>query len=172
MVDMQNANNHPATSNEMLRNGLKSRRPKKTPLLLKQHRDVKLKFVRQHEEKEISFWERVSWIDETQIELFGHNHRSHVERKDGEAYSQKNMVPTVKFGGGSLMIWGCFSAKGGSKISAIDGIKNAQKYKQILQENLMSSVESLKLPSDYNFLEVTIPSIQLNLRRSSGCWRP
>ena len=28
---------------------------------------------------------------------------------------------------------------------------NAQKYKQNLQENLMSSVESLELPSDYIF---------------------
>ena len=29
-------------------------------------------------------------------------------RKDGEAYSTKNTVPTVKFGGGSIMIWGMF----------------------------------------------------------------
>ena len=34
------------------------------------------------------------------------------------------------------------------KISVIDGKMNAQKYKQILQENLMSSVESLELSSD------------------------
>ena len=44
-------------SNEMLRNALKSRRPKKTPPLLKQQRNAKLKFIRQ--EKENSFWERV-----------------------------------------------------------------------------------------------------------------
>ena len=49
------------------------------------------------------------------------------------------------------MIWGCFSAKEVGKISVIDGKMNAQKYKQILQENLMSSVESLELPSDYIF---------------------
>ena len=46
-------------SNEMLGNGLKSQRPKKIPLLLKQHRDARLKFVRQHKEKGNSFWERV-----------------------------------------------------------------------------------------------------------------
>ena len=38
--------------NEMLRNGLKSLRPKKTPFLLKWHRDARLKFIRQHKEKE------------------------------------------------------------------------------------------------------------------------
>ena len=81
--------------------------------------------------------------------MFGHNYRNHVWRKDGESYSPRNTVSTVKFGGGSIMIWGCFSAKGVGKISVIDGKINAQKYKQILQENLMSSVESLKLPYDY-----------------------
>ena len=84
-------------------------RPKKSPLRLKRHRDAKLKLVRQHNEKENSFWERVLWTDETKIELFGHNYRNHERRrKDGKAYSLKNMVPTVKFGGGSIKIWGMF----------------------------------------------------------------
>ena len=44
--------------NEMLRNGLKSRIPKKTPLQLKRHVDARLNFARQHKEKENLFWER------------------------------------------------------------------------------------------------------------------
>ena len=147
----------PTISNEMLRNGLKSRRSSKTPLLLKRHRDARLKFVRQHKEKENSFWESVLWIDETKILLFGHNYRNHVWRKDGEAYSPKNTVQTVKFGGGSIMISGCFSSKSVGKISVIDGKMNAQKYEQILQENVMSSVESLELPSDYIFQQDNDP---------------
>ena len=72
-------------------------------------------------------------------------------RKDGEAYSPKNTVSTIKFGGGSIMIWSCISAKGVGKISVIDGKMNVQKNKQILQGNLMSSVQSLELPSDNIF---------------------
>ena len=128
------------TNNEMLRNSLKSGSPKKIPLLLKRYRDARLKFVRQHKEKENSFWERILWTDESKIELFGHNYRNHVWRKDGEAYSPKNMVPTVKFGDDSIMIWGCFSAKCVDKISVINSKMNAQKYKQILQINFMSFV--------------------------------
>ena len=97
------------------------------------------------------FWERVLRTDETKIELFGHNYGDHVWRKDGKAFSPKNTVPTVKFGGGSIMIWGCFSVKGVGKISVIDGKMNVQKYNQILQKNLMFSVESLEQPSDYIF---------------------
>ena len=73
-------------------------------------------------------------------------------RKDGEACSPKNTVATDKFGGGSIMIWGYFSVKGVGKISVIDGKMIAQKYKQILPENLMSSVVILELPSDNIFL--------------------
>ena len=79
--------------------------------------DARLKFVRQH--KENPFSDRVLWTDETKIELFRYNYRNHVWRKDVEAYSPKNTVPTVKFGGSNIMIWGCFSVKGVGKISVI-----------------------------------------------------
>ena len=39
---------------------------------------------------------------------------------------------------------------------------NAQKYKQILQENLMYSVESLELPSDYIFQQYNDPKHTAN----------
>ena len=135
------------TSNEMLRNGLKSQRPKKTPLPLKRH--------------------RVLWTDGIKIKLSGHNYRNHVWRKDGESYSPKNTVPTVKFGGGSIMTWGCFSVKGVRKLSVIDRKMNARKYKHILQENLMSSVENFELPSDYIFQQIYDPK---NTAKSTKKW--
>ena len=45
--------------NEMLKNGLRSWRPKKTSRLLKRYRNARLKFERQNKEKKNSFWERV-----------------------------------------------------------------------------------------------------------------
>ena len=51
------------------------------------------------------------------------------------------------------MIWVCFSVKDIGKISVIDSKMNAQKYKEILQKYLMSSVECLELPSYYIFLQ-------------------
>ena len=108
---------------KFLRYGIKSWRPKKTPLLLKQHRDARLKLIRQY--KENLFWWRVLWTKETKLNCY----QNHAWRKDSKAYSPKNMVATIKFGSDSIMIWGCFSAKGMGKILVIDGKKNAQKYK-------------------------------------------
>lgn len=154
-------------SNELHRYGLKSRTPRKTPLLMKRHRDARLKFAKEHKDKECAFWEKVLWTDESKIELFGHNYRHHVWRKDGEAYLPKNTVPTVKFGGGNIMIWGCFSANGVGKISIINGRMNAESYQNILEDNLMPSVEKLKLPSDWIFQQDNDPK---HTARSTKKW--
>ncbi len=38
------------------------------------------------------------------------------------------MVPTVKHGGGSVLMWGCMSAAGVGELHFIDGIMNSQMY--------------------------------------------
>ncbi len=38
------------------------------------------------------------------------------------------MVPTVKHGGGSVLMWGCMSAAGVGELHFIDGIMNSQTY--------------------------------------------
>ncbi len=46
--------------------------------------------------------------DECKIELFGTNDIRTIWRRPGQAYLPQNCVPTVKHGGGSIMIWACF----------------------------------------------------------------
>ena len=42
------------------------------------------------------------------------------------------LKPTVKHGGGSIMVWGCLTANGVDALVKIDGIMNVEKYRQIL----------------------------------------
>ncbi len=50
------------------------------------------------------------------------------------------MVPTVKHGGGSVLMWGCMIAAGVGELHLIDGIMNSQMYCSILKEKMLPSL--------------------------------
>ena len=91
------------------------------------------------------------WSDETKIELFGINSTRRVWRKRNAEYNPKNTIPTVKHGGGNLMLWGCFSAKGTERLHRIEGRMNGAMYREILGDNLLSSVRALKMGCGWVF---------------------
>ncbi len=45
-------------------------------------------------------------------------------------YDPKNTIPTVKHGGGNIMLWECFSAKGMGKLHRIKGTMDGVMYRQ------------------------------------------
>ena len=78
------------------------------------------------------------------LKLFGHRDIAYVWRKKGEAYNPKNTVPTVKRGG-SIMLWGCFSASGTGNLVKVEGTMKKEGYVKILKENLRQSAAKLGL---------------------------
>ena len=83
-----------------------------------------LKFAKEHLDDQEEALEKVVWSDKTKIELFGINLNRRVWRKRNAEYNPKNTTPTVKHGGGNLMLWGYFSAKGTGRLHRIEGRMN------------------------------------------------
>ena len=68
---------------------------------------------------------KILWSDVTKIELLGLNAKHHIWRKP------------VKYGGSSIILWGCFSAAGTGRLVRINSNMNGAKYREILEENLL-----------------------------------
>ena len=71
--------------------------------------------------------------------------RSYVWRKPNTTYHPKNTIPTMKHGGGSIMLLGCFSLAGAEKLVKIEGMMDGAKYREILDGNLFQSLRDLRL---------------------------
>ena len=72
-----------------------------------------------------SFFDNVLWTDETKVEPFGHIDRCYVWRKPKTAFNEENIRPTVKHGGGSILLWRCFAASDPGKLVLITSRMNS-----------------------------------------------
>ncbi len=66
--------------------------------------------------------------DETKIQLFGINLTRRVWRRRNAAYDPENTIPTIKHGGGNIML--CFSTKGTEQLYRIKGAMDWAMYRQ------------------------------------------
>ena len=77
----------------------------------------------------------------------------------------------MKHGGGSIMLWGCFSAAWAGRLDWIEGKMNIGKYREVLDENL---VLDLRLGQRFTFQQDNNPkhtakTTQEGLRDKSQC---
>ncbi|KAK3568047.1 hypothetical protein QTP86_029116 [Hemibagrus guttatus] len=115
-------------SNTLRHQGLKSCSARHVSLLKPVCVRACLKFAKEHLDDPEEDWENVIWSDETKIELFGKNSTCRVWRRKNAELHPKNTIPTVKHGGGNIMLWGCFSAKGPGRLIRVKERMNGAMY--------------------------------------------
>ncbi|TWW59170.1 Transposable element [Takifugu flavidus] len=144
-IIMRTVRNRPATTQQELVNDLQAAGTKKA------HVEARLKYANDHLKDVQSDRKKVLWSDETKIELCGLNSTHHVWRKKNAAYDPRNTVPTVKHGGGNIIFWGCFSAKGTGLRHHITGKMDGAMYRAVLRDNLLPSARKLKMGRGWVF---------------------
>uniref|UniRef100_A0AAQ4Q2V2 Transposase Tc1-like domain-containing protein n=1 Tax=Gasterosteus aculeatus aculeatus TaxID=481459 RepID=A0AAQ4Q2V2_GASAC len=87
------------------KSGLFGRVARQKPLLSKKDMTASLEFAKKHLKDSQTMRNKILWSDETKIELSGLNAKRHVWRTPGTAHNLVNTIPTVKHGGGSIMLW-------------------------------------------------------------------
>jgi transposase len=136
---------------------LKSCFAKKRPMISTTNKTKRLLFARNHINKPLEFWKHVIWSDESKFELFNKKRRLRVWRKSDEGLQDRHLQPTMKHGGGNIMVWGCFSWFGVGNLTQVNGIMTADGYIDILCENLEESMLKMGLEGNYTFQQDNDP---------------
>ena len=111
--------------NVLRRAGLKAVKKVKKPALNSRHRKRRLEFAREYREWTIENWKKIVWSDETKINRICSDGIQFTWRRDNR---EKDVVPTLRFGGGNIMIWECISWSGLSAMVRVIGKMNSRLY--------------------------------------------
>lgn len=114
-----------------------------------------LMFAEQHLDEPEKYCGNIVWSDETNIKLFGYTPCFEVK---SHCIWPKHTIPTVKFGGGNVIVWGCFSAYSTSMLHIIEGRMKGKMYR-----------DRWRLNEGVGFSKTTIPNTQPRNGPKSQC---
>jgi transposase len=99
----------------------------------------RLAFALEHVNKPLDFWKSVLFTDEKKFELVNSKRRIYCWKQKGEELRTDTIQPTVKHGGGSIMMWGCFLGDRVGDLHRVEGIMKKEDYHSILQRHAIPS---------------------------------
>lgn len=117
--------------------GLHGRRPTKKPLISKKNKKSRLAFAKQYKSWSSLDWSKVLWSDESKFNLMSADGVKYIRRPKNKKYDFRYQVPTVKYGGGSVMVWGCFSRSGVGPLVRIEENMDRFVYENILRTQML-----------------------------------
>lgn len=128
--------------------GLMGRIMRKKPLISEKNRRARIAFAKEHINWTREQWSKVVFTDESKFNRLGSDGRSYVRRRIGEEFNWKCTKPTVKGGGGSVLIWGSMSINGPGPCHRIQGIMDRYVYLSIVENILLPFAEEF-MPNDW-----------------------
>ena len=145
--------------------GMNAKRMVKKPRLTKAQKKARLDFALAHQYWTEADWKKVIWSDESKVNRVSSDGKRFVwvqerdEQVEGLGDIDPKLVdPTLKHGGGSVMVWSCMTWDGPGYIAKIDSTMDSDLYIRILSEELQYSVDWYKIdPHDYIFQQDNDP---------------
>ena len=136
--------------------GLHGRRPTKKPLISAKNRKLRLAFAKKFRSWTSSEWSKVLWSDESKFNLVSSDGIRYVRRPVNKRFDVRYQIPTVKHGGGNVMVWGCFSRHGVGPLFKIDGIMDRFVYAEILKKQMLPYAQ-INMPPGWLFQQDNDP---------------
>jgi len=130
---------------------------KKKPLLTPRHRELCLRFARGHSNWTWLDFANVLWTDESRLTLFQTDDPTFVRRRYGETLCQDCVVPTIKSGGGGIMMWGAMSYNGTAFLTKVNGHLNGAGYINILGNSAVPSAHLLGFGDNFGIQDDGVP---------------
>lgn len=128
-----------------IKNGLISRRPAIKAPLKPKHIKERREFVKLYLKKDMRFWSRVLFSDETKILLNPVDHRQRVRRPKHRRHETKYVVQKPKFGGGGMMFWGSINLHGTGTLISVEEKIYADTYTEIIEQGIEEAKEKLNM---------------------------
>jgi len=97
--------------------------------------------------------------------MFCSDDLKYVWRLKGLRYHHHYQIPTVKHGGESIMVWGCFHAGGAGSLMKVDGILDQFGYRDILENHMLPYAEE-HMPLSWVFQQDNDPKHTSHLVRN------
>jgi hypothetical protein len=98
----------------------------------------------------------VIWSHESKFNLYSDDGKGYVRRPINQRYNKRYTTATVKFGGGNIMVWGCFSWHGLGPLHRITDKMDQFQYKEILETVMLPHAQE-NLPENWQFQQDNDP---------------
>nr|CAA47913.1 ORF [Drosophila melanogaster] len=110
---------------------------RKTIEITPTNKTKRLRFALEYVKKPLDFWFNILWTDESAFQYQGSYSKHFMHLKN----NQKHLAaqPTNRFGGGTVMFWGCLSYYGFGDLVPIEGTLNQNGYLLILNNHAFTS---------------------------------